>query len=127
VAKIERRKERNRDRRSFVKATTLSVSGTWSNRVKFRTTAMPAPDRPFDFTPGPLPSTTVPMHLPLSGRSGQTMVLALRIATHVGIFQYWTHVAFSSPCNCNLAFFAADSDAILFLVKSLPSAILTFS
>jgi hypothetical protein len=34
VARIESRKERNRDRRSFVKATTLSVSGTWSNQVK---------------------------------------------------------------------------------------------
>ena len=34
VARIESRKERNRDRRSFVKATTLSVYGTWSNQVK---------------------------------------------------------------------------------------------
>jgi hypothetical protein len=35
-----------------MKAATLSVSGTWSERVEFRMTAMPAPDLSFRITPG---------------------------------------------------------------------------
>jgi hypothetical protein len=37
---------------SVEEATTLSVSGTWSNQVKLCMTAMLAPDQSFDFTPG---------------------------------------------------------------------------